>query len=45
MPPFSGVLSDADVAAVVTYVRASWGNQGGQVLPQEVARLRATPGD
>lgn len=43
MPPFSGVLSDAEVAAVLSYVRASWGNQGALVLPQEVGRLRATP--
>ncbi|HEY0061565.1 MAG TPA: cytochrome c [Telluria sp.] len=43
MPPFSDALSDADVAAVLTHVRSSWGNQGGAVLPQEVGRLRATP--
>jgi len=43
MPPFGGVLSDADVAAVLSHVRSSWGNQGALVLPQEVARLRAAP--
>jgi len=40
MPPFGGVLSDAEVAAVLSHVRNSWGNQGALVLPQEVARLR-----
>ncbi|SHG64996.1 c-type cytochrome [Massilia sp. CF038] len=44
MPPFSATLSDADVAAVLSHVRTSWGNQGSVVLPQEVGRLRATPG-
>lgn len=44
MPPFSGALSDAEVAAVLSYVRASWGNHGAPVLPQDVGRLRATPG-
>lgn len=43
MPPFGGVLSDADVAAVLSHVRTSWGNQGTLVLPQEVARLRGAP--
>ena len=44
MPPFSAALSDAEVAAVLSYVRASWGNRGAAVLPQDVGRLRATPG-
>jgi mono/diheme cytochrome c family protein len=44
MPPFSAALSDADVAAVLTHVRTSWGNQGSPVQPQDVGRLRATPG-
>lgn len=28
MPPFAQVMSDEDIAAVVTYVRVSWGNHG-----------------
>ena len=27
MPPFSHVLNDAEAAALVTYLRSSWGNQ------------------
>jgi mono/diheme cytochrome c family protein len=43
MPPFSHVLSDSEVAAVVSYVRASWGNQGAPVSPVAVGRLRGAP--
>jgi mono/diheme cytochrome c family protein len=43
MPPFGAFLSDAEVAAVVSYVRTSWGNQGGVVSPVEVGRLRSVP--
>jgi mono/diheme cytochrome c family protein len=45
MPPHSQVLSDTEVAAVVTYVRASWGNGAGMVTPAEVNRYRAVPLD
>ncbi|MEP7260691.1 MAG: cytochrome c oxidase subunit II [Usitatibacter sp.] len=33
-------LSDADIAAVITYERTSWGNAGGEVQPSEVAAAR-----
>jgi cytochrome c oxidase subunit 2 len=33
-------LSDADIAAVVTYERTAWGNSGGEVQPSEVAAAR-----
>lgn len=36
MPPFGQVLSDADIAAVLTYVRASWDNDAPAVTPFEV---------
>lgn len=39
MPPF-GQLSDADIAAVVTYTRTSWGNSSGVVQPAQVAAQR-----
>ncbi|MGQ0501440.1 MAG: cytochrome c oxidase subunit II [Panacagrimonas sp.] len=39
MPPFAH-LSDADVAAVVTYVGNSWGNSGGVVQASQVAAQR-----
>lgn len=39
MPPL-GHLSDADVAAVATYVRNSWGNAAGEVQAAAVAGQR-----
>lgn len=39
MPPFPQ-LSDADIAAVVTYTRNSWGNSGGVVQAAQVAAQR-----
>jgi cytochrome c oxidase subunit 2 len=33
-------LSDADIAAVVTYERTAWGNNAGEVQPAEVAAAR-----
>jgi nitrite reductase (NO-forming) len=41
MPPMSQ-LNDDDIANILTFVRNSWGNEGGAVLPAEVAGLRAT---
>ena len=43
MPPFYQDLSDYDVAAVVTYIRRSWGNDAPAVSEAEAARLRGIP--
>jgi mono/diheme cytochrome c family protein len=43
MPPFSSVLNDSEVAAVVSYLRNSWGNHGELVSPAEVGRHRGVP--
>ncbi|HYD63598.1 MAG TPA: cytochrome c [Noviherbaspirillum sp.] len=43
MPPFSAILNDSEVAAVVSYIRMSWGNQGTLVAPMDVARHRGAP--
>jgi len=40
MPPFSHVLDDEQVAAVVTYIRVAWGNSGTPVTPSQVNDLR-----
>lgn len=37
-------LSDADLAAVLTYVRTSWGNKAGEVTPDEVKKIRDAMG-
>lgn len=33
-------FSDKEVADILNYIRNSWGNQGGEMTPAEVARLR-----
>ncbi|WP_425466968.1 c-type cytochrome [Paraburkholderia dinghuensis] len=43
MPPFAQLLSDEEVAAVVTYIRTAWGNHGTPVSVREVNALRAAP--
>jgi mono/diheme cytochrome c family protein len=40
MPPFGYVLSDAEVAAVTTYIRNAWGNRAMPVTQFEVLRAR-----
>jgi mono/diheme cytochrome c family protein len=45
MPPFGTTLSDEEVAAVVSYIRASWGNQGEPIFTEYVTRLRGTPAE
>ena len=41
MPPFVLVLSDSDVAEVLTHIRSSWGNQAIGVSTFDVNRVRA----
>jgi mono/diheme cytochrome c family protein len=40
MPPLGQDLNDAEIAAVVTFIRNSWGNRAGAVREHEVTRLR-----
>jgi mono/diheme cytochrome c family protein len=40
MPAFDWKLSDAEVAAVVTYVRNSWGNAAAAVPADAVSSQR-----
>lgn len=42
MPPFATTLSDADVAAVLTYVRASWNNRAAPVSELQVGQQRSS---
>ena len=45
MPPWKGVLSDTDIAAVVSYTRNNWSNQTGQVVqPAQIQALRGQSG-
>ncbi|MGB7749319.1 MAG: c-type cytochrome [Verrucomicrobiia bacterium] len=44
MAAMGAALSDADLAAVLTFIRQSWGNQAGAVTADEVQAVRATIG-
>jgi mono/diheme cytochrome c family protein len=45
MPPYAQQLSDADVAAVVTYIRQAWSNRASAVEERDVVTYRHTPVD
>ena len=44
MPPFVLVLSDSEIAALLTHLRQSWGNQASGVTALDVNRIRANQG-
>jgi mono/diheme cytochrome c family protein len=41
MTPFGGLLNDEEVAAVITYVRNSFGNKASVVSAEQVTKVRA----
>ena len=45
MTPFEGMLNDEEVAAVLTYVRNSFGNKAPAVTPEKVKAVRAATKD
>lgn len=40
MPPFAPSLGDADLAAVLSYIRSAWGNQAAAVSTSDVHAMR-----
>ena len=42
MTPFEGLLNDDELAAVLTYIRNDWKNKASVVLPETVAKVRAS---
>ena len=40
MPPFEGVLTDEEVAGVITFIRNEWGNSAEPVSVDQVQALR-----
>jgi mono/diheme cytochrome c family protein len=40
MPAWGSTLSTGDIAAVITYVRSSWGNHGSAVTPAQVSAAK-----
>ena len=41
MPSYSGVLSDQQIADVLTFIRAGWNNKAGAVSVAQVAKMRS----
>jgi mono/diheme cytochrome c family protein len=41
MAPMGAGLSDSDLAAVLTYIRSSWGNKGADVSAADIKAMRA----
>jgi mono/diheme cytochrome c family protein/glucose/arabinose dehydrogenase len=41
MTPYAGMLNDKEVAAVITYVRNSFGNESSAISPEKVKAVRA----
>jgi mono/diheme cytochrome c family protein len=41
MTPFGGLLKDKEIAAVLTYVRNSFGNEAPAITPDKVKQVRA----
>lgn len=44
MPPMGATLDDKQLAAVLYYVRNSWGNKGSKVTVEQVKKVRAELG-
>lgn len=40
MPAWKGTLSDGDIAAVVSYIRTSWGNKASTVTASQVTSAK-----
>jgi mono/diheme cytochrome c family protein len=40
MPAMGAALSDEDLAAVLSYMRQSWGNKASEITPEQVAKVR-----
>jgi mono/diheme cytochrome c family protein len=45
MAAMGAALSDSDLAAVLTYMRTSWGNKAGEVTADDVKKVRDAMGD
>jgi mono/diheme cytochrome c family protein len=41
MAAMGAALPDGDLAAVLTYIRSSWGNQAGEVTADDITKIRA----
>jgi mono/diheme cytochrome c family protein len=40
MVPWKDLLSDAQIAAVLSFIRSEWGNKAPRVTPEQVKMIR-----
>jgi mono/diheme cytochrome c family protein len=45
MPAMGSAMSDEELAAVLTYMRNSWGNKASEITPEQVKAVRAAVGN
>ena len=45
MPAMGAAMSDDDLAAVLTYMRQSWGNKAPEITPEQVKTIRGQVGN
>jgi mono/diheme cytochrome c family protein/glucose/arabinose dehydrogenase len=45
MTPFGGIINDKEMAAVLTYVRNTYGNKASAITPEQVAKVRKATKD
>lgn len=45
MTPFEGLMNDEEIAAVLTYVRNTFGNRGSVITPEKVEKVRTAISD
>jgi mono/diheme cytochrome c family protein len=45
MTAFAGMLSDKEIAGVLTYIRNDWGNKGKAIRPEQVKKIREATKD
>ena len=45
MPAMGATLSEDDLAAVLTYIRQSWGNKASTITPEQVKAVKAEVGN
>jgi mono/diheme cytochrome c family protein len=40
MTPYEGLMNDEETAAVLTFIRNSWGNKAAPISPEQVNQIR-----
>ena len=45
MPALGSALDDATIAAILTYIRKSWGNDASPISPETVQSIRSLVGN